>query len=59
MKNLELNGIKVRVTKYKVQIFEGNKRITEEQAATIALYLKDEGFIKKEEIAVEIIPLDD
>lgn len=59
MKNLELNGIKVRVTKYKVQIFEENKRITEEQAENIAIYLKEEGFIKKEEIAVEIIQLED
>ncbi|MAH45254.1 hypothetical protein CMI37_05460 [Candidatus Pacearchaeota archaeon] len=59
MKNLELNGIKVRVTKYKIQIFEEKKRITEEQAANIAIYLKEEGFIKKEEIAVEIIQLED
>ena len=40
-------------------IFENGKTVSEEQAANIAIYLKNEGFIKKEEIAVEIIPLED
>ena len=59
MHNLDVNGVKVRVTKYKVIIYEGkNSQISEETAANIALYLKNEGFIKKEEIAVEIVPLE-
>ena len=58
MHNLEVNGTKVRVTKYKVIIYEDKDEVTEEVAANIAIYLKSEGFIKKEEIAVEIIPSD-
>ena len=56
MHNLEVNGTKVRVTKYKVIIYEGKEEVTEEIAANIAVYLKSEGFIKREEIAVEIVP---
>ena len=56
MHNIEVNGTKVKVTKYKVIIYEDKEEITEELAANIAIYLKNEGFIKKEEIAVEIVP---
>jgi hypothetical protein len=58
MHNLEVNGVKVRVTKYKIIIYEDKSQISEETAANIAIYLKTEGFIKKEEIAVEIVPLE-
>tara|TARA_Y100000593_G_scaffold89077_1_gene172501 strand:- start:2344 stop:2523 length:180 start_codon:yes stop_codon:yes gene_type:complete len=56
MKNLELHGIKIRVTKYKVTIFDdGKNKIGVEQAEVIAHYLKNEGFIEKDEIPIEII----
>ena len=55
MKNLEINGIKVRVTKYKVTIYDEHDKIEVEQAETIATYLRDEGFIKKDEFPIEII----
>jgi hypothetical protein len=58
MHYLEVNGTKVRVTKYKIIIYEDKDEVTEEEATNIAVYLKKEGFIKKEEIAVEIVPLD-
>ena len=58
MHQLEVNGTKVRVTKYKIIIYEDEDGVTEEEAQNIAVYLKIEGFIKKEEIAVEIVPFD-
>jgi len=59
MKNLEINGIKVRVSKYKVTIYDDDDKIGQEQAETIATYLRDEGFIKKDEFPIEIIKLED
>lgn len=59
MKNLELCGIKIRVTKYKVTIFDDKKnKMGIEQAEMIAHYLKNEGFIEKDEIPIEIIELE-
>jgi len=55
MKDLEINGVKVRVTKYKVIIYDDDDKIEVEQAEIIATYLRDEGFIKKDEFPVEII----
>jgi hypothetical protein len=55
MKDLEINGIRVRVTKYKVTIYDDNDKIGVEQAEAIAIYLRDEGFIKKDEFPIEII----
>jgi len=55
MKDLEINGIKVRVTKYKVTIYDDGNKVGVEQAETIAIYLRDEGFIKKDEFPIEII----
>ena len=55
MKYLEINGVKVRVTKYKVTIYDDSNKIGLEQAEIIALYLKDEGFMKKDEFPIEII----
>ena len=58
MKDLELNGIKVRVTKYKVIIYDDDDKMGVEQAGIIATYLRDEGFIKKDEFPIEIIKPD-
>jgi molybdate-binding protein len=55
MRDLEIKGIAVRVTKYKVMIYDEHDKITEKEAAVIALYLRDEGFIKKDEFPIEII----
>jgi len=55
MKDLELNGIRVRVTKYKVIIYDNDDKMGIEQAEVIASYLRDEGFIKKDEFPIEII----
>ena len=55
MKDLEVNGIKIRVTKYKVIIYDDDDNIDADQAEVIATYLRDEGFIKKDEFPVEII----
>ncbi len=59
MKDMEIKGVKIRVTKYKVIIFDPDKKIGEKEATTIALYLRDEGFIKKDEFPIEIIHTDD
>ena len=59
MKNLEINGIKVRVTKYKVTIYDEHDKVGVEQAEVIAVYLRDEGFIKKDEFPIEIIKLEE
>ena len=58
MKDLEINGIKVRVTKYKVMIYDDSNKVGVEQAEIIAIYLRDEGFIKKDEFPIEIIKPD-
>jgi len=59
MKNLEVNGFTVRLTKYKLTILDRGKEVTEEDAVNIAQYLWDEGFIKKDNFPVEIIKADD
>ena len=50
-----VNGTTVRLTKYKLMIFDARDDISEEDAASIAMYLFDEGFIKKDNFPVEII----
>ncbi|MAF43670.1 MAG: hypothetical protein CMI54_05820 [Parcubacteria group bacterium] len=55
MKDLEVNGTRVRVTKYKVMIYDEHDKIKEKEAKLIAIYLRNEGFIKKDEFPVEII----
>lgn len=59
MKDLEVNGFTVRLTKYKLTILDRGKEVTEEDAVNIAQYLWDEGFIKKDNFPVEIIKADD
>ena len=59
MKDLEVNGFTVRLTKYKLMILDRGKKVTEEDAVYIAQYLWDEGFIKKDNFPVEIIKADD
>ena len=55
MRDLVLSGIKVRVTKYKVIVYDDKNNVTERVVENIALYLKNEGFIKKDEFPIEII----
>ena len=55
MKDLEVGGIPLRVTKYKVIMFDDEDKVTPEVAEAIALYLRDEGFIEKDEFPIEII----
>ena len=59
MKDLEIKGIKIRVTKYKVMIYEEKTEIGIEQAEFIAKYLREEGFIKKDEFPIEIIKIEE
>lgn len=59
MRDLEVKGISVRVTKYKVMIYDEHDKITQEEAVAIAIYLRDEGFIKKDEFPIEIIKSDE
>tara|TARA_R100000458_G_C8277395_1_gene252897 strand:+ start:2412 stop:2591 length:180 start_codon:yes stop_codon:yes gene_type:complete len=58
MKDLEIRGIIVRVTKYKAMIFDEHDNITQKIAEDIAIYLKEEGFIEKDEFPIEIIKPD-
>lgn len=55
MNEMVVNGKSVRLTKYKLMIFDPKDEVTEEEAATIAMYLYEEGFIKKDNFPVEII----
>tara|TARA_R100000808_G_C2146685_1_gene154625 strand:- start:2668 stop:2844 length:177 start_codon:yes stop_codon:yes gene_type:complete len=55
MKDLEVGGIALRVTKYKVMIFDERDEVTPEIAEAIAIYIKEEGFIEKDEFPIEII----
>lgn len=55
MTDLELNGIKIRVMKYKVVIYDEGDKITSDKAATIGIYLREEGFIDKDEFPIEIV----
>lgn len=50
-----VNGRTVRLTKYKLMIFDPKDEVSEEDAANIAMYLYEEGFIKKDNFPVEII----
>lgn len=60
MIDLVIKGYRVRLTKYKLVIYEGvDKKITNEVAWAIAQYLHKEGFIKKNDFPVEIIGPDD
>ncbi len=55
MKNMVINGVTVRLTKYKLMIFDPKDDLSEDDAANIAMYLYEEGFIKKDDFPVEII----
>ena len=60
MRDLSINGLKVRLTKYKLTIYEEvGKDVSEKDAQVIAQYLWEEGFIKKEEFPVEILRIED
>ena len=59
MKRLEVNGFKVRLTKYKLMILDDEGKLRSEEAYGIAQYLYDEGFIKKDNFPVEIIGSDE
>ena len=54
MKRLEVKGFKVKLTKYKLMIFDQDN-LGDDDAYRIAQYLYDEGFIKKDNFPVEII----
>ena len=59
MKRLEVSGFKVKLTKYKLMIIDSDGKLKSEEAYGIAQYLYDEGFIKKDNFPVEIIPPDE
>jgi hypothetical protein len=52
---LSLNGFDVRVSKYKVTIYDPEDKLSDAAAETIATYLYKEGFITKTEFPVEIV----
>ena len=57
MKHLDINGFKVRLTKYKLIIFDPEEGgLKDDDAFRIAQYLYDEGFIEKDNFPVEIMP---
>ena len=55
MENVDFNGRKVSVLKYKIRIFDPDNTLTEKEAINVASYLFKEGFISKQEFPVEII----
>lgn len=55
MKDLEVGGIPLRVTKYKIMIFDEQNKVTPKVAEAIAIYVRAEGFIEKDEFPIEII----
>ena len=55
MKDLKVHGVMVRLTKYKLIIYDEHNKLSESDAANVALYLYEEGFIKKDNFPVEII----
>ena len=55
MKDMVINGVDVRLTKYKLIIFDAEDTVSEEDATSVAMYLYEEGFIKKNNFPVEII----
>lgn len=59
MRRMEVNGFKVRLTKYKLMILDDEGELKDEEAYGIAQYLYDEGFIKKDNFPVEIIASDE
>ena len=60
MTELTIKGVDVRVTKYKLIIYENpENEVTEEDAIAIAQYLWQEGFITKDDFPVEIISFED
>ena len=59
MKSLSINGFNVRLTKYKLIIYEEeSKECTHGDAQIIAQYLWEEGFIGKDNFPVEIIQVE-
>jgi hypothetical protein len=59
MKHLEIKGFKIKLTKYKLIIFDREEGgLKDNDAYTIAQYLYDEGFIEKDNFPVEIMPSD-
>jgi DNA repair ATPase RecN len=60
VRELVMNGLKVRLTKYKLIIYEEvDKEVSDHEAQVIAQYLYQEGFIKKDEFPVEILRIED
>ena len=60
VRDLAINGLKIRLSKYKLTIYEeADKEVSEKDAQVIAQYLWEEGFIKKEEFPVEILRIED
>jgi len=55
MKQLEVHGFTVKLTKYKLMIIDKDSSLTDKDAYLVAQYLYDEGFIKKDNFPVEII----
>ena len=55
MYNINFNGVRISILKYKVRIFDPENEISEEQAFSIVSYLFKEGFISKQEFPVEIV----
>jgi len=56
VKNFSINGFNIKLTKYKLIIYEEESReCTHRDAQIIAQYLWEEGFIKKDNFPVEII----
>ena len=55
MERINLNGVKVKISKYKVTIYDPDDSLTHQEAKKIATYLFREGFINKTEFPVEII----
>ena len=59
MIELAIKGINVRITKYKLIIYENpSKPVEQKDAESIAQYLWEEGFIKKDDFPVEIISVE-
>lgn len=59
MTEFEVNGSRVRLTKYKLIIYDTKDEITDQDAISIFQYLFDEGFIKKDNFPVEIVKIDE
>jgi len=52
---INLNGVDVKISKFKVTIYDPEDKMTDDEAKKIATYLFNEGFIKKTEFPVAIV----